>query len=409
MINEDLKTQYLLMLPLPLTKPGAHARLFGVVYMYLDARLNLVGKKEILFCKQAPYALPSPMYMYQLGIDPSSINNALTELEFYNKIEKLFNKDTILITFSFKYLESLNAIGMRVFKNQNIFRNLKTLIDLKLAINTSKLFSELISDKNDLLAIANDLGLKEEIKRYEHFKRLDALLFIFKYLLQNEGKIINYLGTDVLNLNNNLVHACQNQSIYLYLNEKGDFYFIKCLECCDFQLKALLYKKNQCHLVLISLFKFELLCPISVLTKARQEKLNLNLNQVLADLPNIKVQEDKLYYLSYFDKYFAQLPSYDRIFYHEFEDKDPRALNMAPIHLSAKTRQLHFLFKAENLYGSMLDYEISEYRSWCMKELEKHILSYIKESQALVNLIGNNEDEYDLQMLNKIQQYPLSL
>lgn len=408
MIGSDLSQRFLLMLPLPLLPPGEGCRLHGVVYCYLDAGLNPVGKKEALHCRLPPYVLPSPAYMLALGIDPSNSPNALTELEFYGRIKRIFDEKPCLVTYSFRYLEALNAIGLRTFRGQNIFAGLEHVIDVRHAIDACRIFGSTRLAEGDLAEHARLAGFDGPLDRYDHFSRLDALAFLLRRLKADDPRILNFCFTPLSEQKAQLDSICRKGGFYLRL-KNGQPELLKCLDMNGYRLKALT-AADYPHMLSFSILSHDFLCPCSVLTPARQEALHMDLQKFTADLDEIARNKGDLELEegSYFDAFLEKLRGADLDFYREFENRDPRALNLAPLQISGAMRRRHFLFKADNLFPTLLDSEQEQYRSFCVKQVEGRIKHYVTQANT-VSAGADEKNPREAEMLKRIANYPMTL
>ena len=211
-MSDNLNRQYLFVLPLPMSAPGLHGSLYGLAYVVTDRYFNIIGNKELITCKGVDYRLPSPSYLFSLGLDPYQIKKGLNECEFLDKVSVLLcNPNVDIFTWSSRNLTILESMCLRNIHPNNIFKNIHCLIDINRVLKMHEIFTYGQIFKSDaLLTCAKKYGLNINTNTSVSVSdRLDALVYMVKTMCQQNMQMINFMlksQSEKLNLIENAIN-----------------------------------------------------------------------------------------------------------------------------------------------------------------------------------------------------------
>ena len=406
--------QYLFILPLPITPPNSkNPRLGGLIFVRTDASFNMIGQKEYLACKLPLHELAHPAYLLSQGIIPNSNLRALSTYKFMSKVKELFSYSNLyIITYGANYLDYLNEMALSVFYKEDIFFNVKGILDLKTAFITDAFFSDLkaLKIKDDIISKAKFLGFNDDISRYDINKKLDLVLYIFKYMQNKNQRLILYLLQDKVNYHAFIAKAINLQSNIVYIeNSSKKLLIIKPLSIDDTVLKALCFKDNEPCLIAINLNQFELLAPLSILTANRLSSLNIDIEFETNRLDSEALKNALNKYS--LPKYILQKQgqnSIDKSFIDNIKNVAPQSLSVVPASISKDLKEKIFLYRADNFLGSLMDQELSSYYRFAKNQIEKNLSRYYKECDLVASNLDEN-DEKGKELIAKIINYPSTL
>ena len=410
MLGADLGGQYLLMLPLLLSGRGARAYLHGVAYMHLDARFRPLGPKRLLLCRTPPHVLPSPALMLTQGLDPREADQAPCELEFYARIRRLFAERPCLVTYSLRYLEALDAIGLRTFRNTSIFTGLEHIVDVRQAVDAARLLAGESSGPHDLLGTARRAGFAAAVSRGDHAGRLDALAFLLTAMVRRQPQLMAFCHTALSAQAAWLDAACRSGECCLYLQGTH----VQLCLCLGFAHERMNLRVLTCgselQVLHLALHRRPLLCPEQVLTTTRQRRLGLDLEAARARLTRAAAgstglpQRDQ----GFFEDALHLLSAADGDFYRRFAERDPRSLMETPLCLSHELRLRHLLFKGDNLPAVMTDAEQDRYRRCCAALIEAQLPAYARAVARLREHPASGDARFS-SCLQALADYPAAL
>lgn len=406
--------QYLFILPLPITPPNSNnPRLGGLIFVRTDASFNIIGKKEYLACKLPLHELAHPAYLLSQGIIPNSNLRSLSTYKFMSKLKELFSYSNLyIITYGANYLDYLNDMAQSVFYKDDIFSNIKGILDLKTAFITDAFFSDLnaLKIKDDIISKAKYLGFNEDLSRYDINKKIDLVFYIFKYLQNKNQRLILYLLQDKVKSHAFIAKAINLQSKLVFIeNGSKKLFIIKPISIEDTILKALCFKDNEPCLIAINLNQYELLAPLSILTKDRLSHLKLDIEFETKRLDTV-VFKDALNKCS-IPKYIVKKQkqnSIDKSFIENITNVAPQSLSVVPASISKELKDQIFLYRADNFLGSLMDQELSSYYRFAKKQIEKNLARYYKECDLVASTLDEN-DEKGKELIAKIINYPSTL
>ena len=410
MLGTDLGEQYLLMLPLLLSGRGAQAYLHGVAYMHLDARFRPLGSKRLLLCRTPPHVLPAPALMLFQGLSPQEAEHGPCELEFYSRIRRLFAEHPCLVTYSFSYLEALDAIGLRIFRNASIFADLERIVDVRQAMDAVRVFAGETAGPHDLIGTARRAGFAAPVRCGDHGGRLDALAFLLTYMVHSQPQMMGFCHTACSVQAAWLDAACRSGECCLYL-QGTQLQLCLCLELNRQEMSlSVLTGGSEPQVLHLPLHRHPLLCPEQVLTSARQRQLKLDLEagrarliRAAADTRSLP-QSDR----SFFEGTLHRMSAADAAFCRRYDELDPRALMDAPLCLSHELRLRHLLFRGDNLPAIMTDGERYRYRRCCAARIEAQLPAYTRAVARLRERLAD-DDAQACRQLQALADYPATL
>lgn len=406
---------YLFILPLPANAPTEHnASLYGICYAYTDANFNIIGNKEIITCKGLCYKLPSPSYLFAQGIDPNTIRQGLSEHDFYKKVTELLTApNTDIFTWSVRNLKILEKISLRLIE-PNVLSRINSLVDINKLLKLNEYFETGLFSKSDsLVNYAKKLGFNQKIDFCDPKSRLDMLLYVVKYLNQNESALLNYsLQGKTYNINKTRNAIEKNTTLLDYNPKLRLIQIVKPVAIIEPKdgFEALVTDGDKLTHEFISFSNFGILSPSTVLTEKRQQITHFDLNAAnkalySADIKSLPLNESTL---PLYDKLIKLFNKADLKLYDEYLRMPKNALDRPPLSCSKTFRELVFILRGNNFRGTMTDQELSYFYKMCANLIQNQARAYAKELNNLQNNINEN-DEDQLALFAKIQAYPTTL
>lgn len=417
---QTANSQYLFMLPLPLSAPGLRARLGGMALNRTDTALNQTGENSLLRIKRPPYALPNPIYLFKQGILPQLFDNGLSEYEFLTELESLTAPEHVLpVCFGFKYLAYTDALSLRCFKQPSLFKN-RDLLDLKVVLQAARLFGSLSHLKAADCASLNaaEKALNMHTNGSKLADRAVGLALLLTSLKRSDFAILNFClkgrAERERRLNQSLTEGrtlicCDGSSFSLLrtMEFSADGSKVKVLRCApDLSLE----------ITELNLSDPQLIAPASILTPERQQRLNLDLSKVETLLNQAYLSgkdalgeelpvhlEPKL-----FDKFRAKLTDKEFELFLKIGTLNPQLLPRLPLWTSPFFKELFFLYQADNFRESLISAELERYAQYCRVHLSRQLEQYMVESKTATSLLPE-DDEKASRLLYDIVNYPSTL
>lgn len=409
----NLNSQYLFILPLPYSAPSSKASLYGVAYVLTDAAFNILGQKGYIKCKGIEYLLPSPVYLFSQGIDPYTIKAQQTEEKFLKELNKLLTTPNLSVfTWSSRNFKIVEAMELRNINLSNTLSKLYTAVDINKVLKLSEILNTgKITDSDNLVACAQKYGFQGKPRRDEHFVKLDALLHLVKYLHDNHTALLNYMLKDFNSKRAQISKFIQEGKCLIDFNVKTkSLEILKPLDLQNDVIKALYFDGNTVCGKYYDLLDLKILSPVAVLTPERQATTNIDANSIVlllnsTDINSIEFDNKSLpLRMKFFDKF----TDVDLKLYTEYSMLDRMSLIEPPLSSSEGFRRFVFLFRGNNYKGTFIDTELHSYYKVCRNLLESQFKGYFKEVSGLSNSV-NEEDDFELQLVKKIQSYPIDL
>ncbi|MCR5084801.1 MAG: hypothetical protein K6A65_04800 [Succinivibrionaceae bacterium] len=271
-----LNGQYLFLLPVPISAPGPHGRLAGVVATRTDAALTEVAAREFIPCALPAHLLPDPAYLISQDIDPAALSGRQTEARFYERLRSMLsNPDLDVFTWSGRYLETLDAIALRAFREPGLPLLPRQVVDVSGMLAFCHLFGHLPHPPAaSLLGAAAQLGFAGS-SGSELFQKLDALLHIVRAVMESDLALLRYAlrsrdeiravaeramagGKPLLRVERLRVHLLRPLAI--------DAQSLSCIDTDGIEERPLR----------LPLARHELIAPASVLTPGRERSLGVD-------------------------------------------------------------------------------------------------------------------------------------
>lgn len=406
-MENNIDRQYLFVLPVPLMSPAINARLGGIAFFKTDATFNIIGKKEFIACRTPPFVLPSANFLYTQAFVPNSYANALCEKDFFDKVIPLFKDNNItIITFSQRYMQILKSIALRCFKDVDIFKNVFSILDIKVALQSCNLFGNVKTKaKDSIMHKAFELNFK--FNNDDIFSKLDALYHVTLHLLKNDNRLLTFLMQNKDQKYELIDKSIKdNTCLFTLDSDKKEYFIFKTLKRDDNLLYALKldFEKNK-ETVTLDLDDAKLIAPTNILTDKRCSDLNINKDAIIDKLLLDEGYEENFTNPFYKD-YLVSLSEIDTSVFNNIKNKG----NILNIDKRASTKLKHriFLFKAENQEGLLLDSERQAYYQYCVQALQKEAPRYMKECELIINNLNEN-DSKAFTLMNKISNYITTL
>lgn len=408
-MQNAIKRKYAFVLPLPLNNPASKAALYGIAYILADENLNLLGEREIITCRGLDDLLPSPNYLFSQGLDPFAIKKGLSEEEFLNILsEKIFNSETTVVTWSVRNLKILEQLCIRNFRKPDILKEAYCVCDVNRVLKLHEILDNGIPFYSDgLSACAAKYGFVGKIAKSEHTKRLDLLIYLFRYLSQVNGPLLRF----VLRRYQDRIEALSNSiTSDKYLLEydlaSRSIEIIKPLSLQEDTLKALYYDGNDVLPKNYELTDFGILSPATVLTPQRESVVNLSLKVAVAALKDALVTENNE--KSAYQKFLSTLSEADLAHYQQSLDLKNRAFIRADEKCTESFRQYIALFAGNNYRENLSDSELQKYYRYCSAKIQSQLKQYLRELENLMATADENRTE-DVALIRRIQAYPMEL
>lgn len=405
--------KYLFILPLPLSAPGENATLYGVAYFYTDANFNVIGNKELLTCRGLDYRLPSPSYLFSLGIDPYTIKKGLTEDDFIEELDKIITNPNIdVFTWSIRNLQIAEYMSLRLFRTADILKRVHALVDINKVLKLHELLTEGKTVNSDsMLTCAKRLGFKEQLSKTDILGRLDALLYIVQQVHMMNGPLLNYMLKPFTDKCNELANSITKQSFLIDYNTKERcIEILKPIDLTDLYLDALYFNGQDVARKIFPLTEFSILAPSDVLTDSRQKILNLDLNSIKEllnsmDANAVEINPPKKHFI---DAFFDKFTKEDLALFEENMSKNKASFVKAPLSASLEFRKLVALFRGNNYKKTLLDNELQAFYKQCAQSIHAQLNSYSKELLTLTNIVNENSED-EVRLLEKIRTYPMDI
>lgn len=279
-------------LPLPLSQPLLFARLAGLGVLHIDPQGQQV-ERTLHLSKVAPHTLLSPVYLFKQNIDPYKLEHGLTGLKFYQACRKSLtvqSSDDILVTFAMRHMMILNSLALQNMQIPNVLRSFNRGVDLKTALATCSFFGEkqipLLKNLDEAAAF-----LKYPYKLDNQLSRLDALMFVYSYLMEHEPKIMAFLLRSKQEVVNSLLNA--QHPYFVHINDQGKLCVMKflCMSPDQVYVKALASYGSNLEAVVLNLDLMPLIAPLAILTPERQQKMKLSLDEHLQRLEQANLND----------------------------------------------------------------------------------------------------------------------
>lgn len=404
-----IKRKYAFVLPLPLNNPDSKAALYGIAYVLADENLNLTGEREIITCRGLDNLLPSPNYLFSQGIDPFTIKNGLSEEQFLDILsEKIFNQETTVITWSIRNLKVLEQICLRNFRKPDILKKAYCVCDVNRVLKLHEILEGGIPFYSDgLSACAAKYGYQDKISKSEHTKRLDLLIYLFRYLSQVNGPLLRFVlrsYQDRIDSLSNII--AQVKYLLEYDSLSRSIEIIRPLSLREDTLEALYYDGNDVLPKSYELTDFGILSPATVLTPQRESIVNLSLRDAVTALKEASVPQNKE--KGAYQTFLGTLSEADSVHYQNSLKLKNRAFIRADNNCSESYRLYVALFSGNNYRENLSDSELHKYYRYCSVQIQSQLKQYIRELENLMATADENKTE-DVSLIRKIQSYPMEL
>lgn len=281
-------------LALPLGKMSLHARLAGMSL----AKLSLDDKgmptdnamsKKLLMCALPAHAQLSPSFLLRQHIDPFNLKHGLNSLNFVQAVStelQEHGESDILISFALHHCSLFNAMAVQNFSNFALLKSFNYVLDLKVALQTCALFGNTrLKRITNLNQVAKDLGYSKDLTN--QINRVEALHYVYQYLLSHDPKIMAFLTLSRqqrLNLTKGpyFVHLDdQGLGIIKLLAQSPEGHLLKALKCNGKELTV----------ITINLDLAPLVAPLGILTAERQQTLHFDVASIIARLDSVKFSD----------------------------------------------------------------------------------------------------------------------
>lgn len=408
-MQNAIKRKYAFVLPLPLNNPASKAALYGIAYVLADENLNFLGEREIITCRGLDDLLPSPNYLFSQGLDPFAIKKGLSEEEFLNNLsEKIFNSETSVVTWSVRNLKILEQLCIRNFRKPDILKEAYCICDVNRVLKLHEILDNGVPFYSDALsACATKYGFQGKIAKSEHTKRLDLLIYLFRYLSQVNGPLLRFVLRSYQDRTEALSKIIATDKYLLeYDLSSRSIEIIKPLSLHEDTLEALYYDGNDVLPKNYELTDFGILSPATVLTPQRESVVNLSLKDAVTALKEAAVTHDN-------DKgayqiFLSNLSEVDFAHYQQSLVLKNRAFIRADEKCTESYRQYIALFIGNNYRESLSDSELQKYYRYCSVQIQAQLKPYLRELENLMATADENKTE-DVALIRRIQSYPMEL
>lgn len=412
-MSDNLNRQYLFVLPMPVSAPGVNGTLYGIAYAVTDAYFNIVGNKEIITCKGVDYRLPSPSYLFSLGIDPFTISKGLSECDFLDKVSALLSNPNVdIFTWSSRNLGILQSMAYRNIHEFNLLKNTSCIIDINRVLKMHELFTNgQIFNSDALIACAKKYGLQSKLNNFSACDRLDALIHIVKCMCQQNAAMVSFMLKSTDMKKQMLQSSIASGKFLVDYNVKEHcLEVLKPLYLYDDYLEALYYDGANVLKKYYPLSDFPVFSPSAVLTQDRQALTGVNLNEAIfainaVDQKKIQADESTLP-LGY--SFFSKLTDNDLAVYREYLPLKKESLSQAPLSCSQSFRNLVFMLRGSNFTNTLLDNELQIYYKKCSSSIQAQLAQYVQEFKGILGRVNENDAE-QLKLVEKIRAYPEKL
>ncbi len=409
-MQNAIRRKYAFVLPLPLNNPSTKAAIYGLTYFIADENLNPVGKREIITCRGLENLLPSPNYLFSLGIDPFSIKRGLTEERFLDEItEKIFNEETTVITWSIRNLRILEQICIRNLRKPDILKKAYTVCDINRVLKLHETLETGYPFNSDALsACAAKYGFKNKIQKGAHLERLDLLLYLFRYLSQVNPSLLRFALRSTKDRFDSLDKIISSSKFLLEFDLKTrSIEIIKPLKLHEDSISALYFDGNDVLYKNYELTDFGILSPATVLTEQREKIVNLSLKDAIEALNNTEIPQDKNTDSAY-DSFIRKLSEQDFEHYSKALDSQKRGFIRANDDSSDSYRRYLMLFAGNNYKENFSDSELQSYYRYCSSQIQSQLNQYLFELESLMENTASRSPE-NVNLIRRIQSYPMEL
>ena len=417
---QTAQSQYLFMLPLPLSAPGLRARLGGMAVSRTDAALNPAGENTLLRIKRPPYVLPNPIYLFKQGILPQLFEHGLTEYEFLAELESLTAPEHVLpVCFGFKYLYYTDALSLRCFKLPQLFKQ-RDLLDLKVVLQAARLFGTLHQLKAADCASLNgaEKALQLHVNGSKLADRAKGLALLLTALKRSDNAILSFCLKGRAERERRLAQSLQDGRT-LIACDGSQFYLLRTLE---FTAGASTAKVLRCSpdlsldVTYLQLCEPQLIAPASILTKERRQRLHLDfekaqtlLNEAFASGKDAAGEALSVHPApTLFDKFRAKLTDREFELFLKIGTLNPQLLPRLPLWTSPFFKELYFLYQADNFRESLISAELERYVRFCRTQFARQAEQYMAEAKTAASLLPE-DDEQASRLLYDIVNYPSTL
>ena len=396
-------------LPLPLNCHGLDSRLGGLWYQLTDNRLNITSDPLLLPCRIQPHSLPSPRVLFPLGINPQTLLDAPAENIFYKKIEEQLSiKDTVVLTWSSRYMQAFDACAVRLFKNPNMLYKPQCVLDIRTLLYVCSIFGSAGGKvKNSLPATGQSYGYRERAERGDHKQRLRILMYLFSWAIDNNPAIAGYLLRP-LNSKISLVNESlsRDRELITLLND-GSIGLLRplCFERNLLTAIVLNVSTQQLQKITFNICDGCFLCGTGILTPLRQKNMDIDLAGLCQKLYRAK-DDDIEKGADYFTTaYYASLSAVEKQVYIELMRGNIGALRERSSSVSAKFYQNVLINLGDISQGRLTNDELNLYYKFCSMMIEKGLQRYADDTQLLFSVVDENNPA-DLTLLKQIADYP---
>lgn len=411
MISIDLSEQFLFVLPLPLNKEGVNARLAGAYILRTDAYFNKISDIEFIPCALASHIIPSPAFLFTQGLDPHILVNGYTEEDFINKLKDQFKaNNTNVITFSINHMQALNAAAFRLFDKESVLNKAHCILDLKQALKIATNFSDIkdLSKKNDLITKAKYFGFTEDIDKSDYFKKIEALVYLFKFLYKQNPKLVLFLLKKKQEKMQLINDAIANHKNLCYQTKEGKLLLIKPLLLKDDVVLAIaIDNKGSLQKIFIDLLDFELISPVNLITPKRAIDLDFAVDALQNTLNNLNVDDfikNNKGTLPFRLLLKRRLNVDDLKHYENIASTEIKVSLDNNLSFSKLITLMLICYKADNHKDSLIDYELNYYNQYCLQVSSKIAPSFREECENILNNLSEDGEKNAL-LLKKIMLY----
>ncbi|MGN1280916.1 MAG: hypothetical protein ACI4UM_03300 [Succinivibrio sp.] len=409
-----LDYKYLFILPMPMCSPqDKYAMLYGFSYVLTDANFNTIGNTTTICCRGYEYRLPSPSYLFMQGIDPYRIKHGLEVSSFIDELEKQLHAPNVAVfTWSVHNLKIVEKMCLRQFRECDTLDRVSILADINKVLKLHDTLNQGQSLKSDsLINCAKAKGFREPKPLSEHEAKLQALIYLVKYLHDEDPALLKY---SLRNRNEKAEFInrtiANSRCMSNYNTTDRCIEILKPLSFTDNLIDALYYDGNNVVRRFYDINDFDVLSPATVLTEQRQKITGIELDRIVDALNR---HGNKSYEntnsLPFRYSFFKDFSQKDMELYESIKSlKNSAAVTKAPLNTSLLLRELVFLYRGNSLAKTMMDSELGAYYKKCRELVSKQIGTYKKELDFLLNRIDeNNEDQ--IRLLKKLQHYPYDI
>lgn len=402
-----VNSHYLFIISHPICAPGTDKSvLAGVSYFITDAAYNTVAQIQQLRCKRPDYILPSPNYLYSQLIDPYSTDKGDSELDFYNKLEKLLLTPNLKIfTWSVRNLSIIQSIALRTLQDKNLLDNVANITDINKVLKIHEIFDNGQCNPSDnLIVCAQNYGFKSNPDDNDHKNRLNALKHLVMHLENVNPQLLKYTLKDRDMKINEIKDAINNGACLVdYSSKHHELEILKPILCNDVYLKANYYDGNLVKEKYYSFNDANLLAPVKVLTDKRQQLINIDAKAICSLLDNTP-SDNNFNPESLLIKQKESFTQSDLQFFNECQSMNKFIIDAAPLSCSHDFREFILRFRGNNFKKTLIDTELNQYYKICINEIKKQSKTYSYELNTLIS-IDDGKNEKTVKIINSLISY----